>query len=247
MRKHSVSLALAVILIPVLAGASFAQTPEEIIEKHLTALGGRAALAKITTRKSVGTITVSIPTGELTGPVEMYGKAPNKARANIRVDLSAVGAAGEMVMEQIFDGQAAWISNSMQGDTQITGNQLDNMKNNMFPTPLLAKDLGKLELLPASTINGRKVLVIKATPKAGSPTTMSFDAETFLMVRSFAIVDNPMTGPLEQTTDFSDYRTVDGIKVAFQFANSNAQQNVTFKFTKIEHNIPVDDAIFVKK
>ena len=48
------------------SNAAFAQTADEVIEKHLTALGGREALGKITSRTMSGTIALSTPAGEVT-------------------------------------------------------------------------------------------------------------------------------------------------------------------------------------
>ncbi len=41
--------------------------------------------------------------------------------------------------------------------------------------------------------------------------------------------------------------TVDGIKVPFTIVNSNVAQSVTIKIDKVEQNVPIDDAVFVKK
>ena len=46
-----------------------AQTAEDLVEKHLAALGGRAALAKVTSRSTVGTMTLSTPNGAVSGPI----------------------------------------------------------------------------------------------------------------------------------------------------------------------------------
>ena len=68
-----------------------------------------------------------------------------------------------------------------------------------------------------------------------------------LLVRTVVAVDSPDGGSFEQTTDSSDYRTVDDIKVAFHVVNTTPTQTVTVQLDKVEHNVPVDDAIFVKK
>ena len=62
-----------------------------MIEKHLAAIGGRAALTKLKSRSMTGTIALSTPVGELSGPVEIMNQAPNKARTLIKLDLTAVG------------------------------------------------------------------------------------------------------------------------------------------------------------
>jgi hypothetical protein len=77
-----------------------AQTADQIIEKYLTAVGGRAALSKLTSRSMVGTITLSTPIGDVSGPIEVLNQAPNKSRTLITLDLSSVGA-GKAIIDQI--------------------------------------------------------------------------------------------------------------------------------------------------
>ncbi len=71
-----------VVAVAVLAWSSSAaaQTVDEVIEKHLAALGGRAALAKLDSRFMVGTFTLSTPGGDVAGPIEVLNQRPNKAR-----------------------------------------------------------------------------------------------------------------------------------------------------------------------
>jgi len=63
-------------------------------------------------------------------------KAPNKSRTVIKLDLSQFGAA-QMVIRPAVHGKTAYVSNSMQGDREVTGSQLQAMLNESFPTPLL--------------------------------------------------------------------------------------------------------------
>lgn len=236
-------------LLPAGATSAVQATADEIIEKHLAAVGGRDALSKLTSRRGTGTLTIGTPNGDLTGPVELLAKAPNKVRVLISLDLTAMGMSDKMVIEQKFDGTAAWMLNSMQGDQEIKGNQLDNMRSNAFPTPLLTyKTSGATaELMPRENLNGKSVLVILFTPKTGSPARMYFDPESFLLLRTRATINSPETGDLEQTSDVSDYRTVDGIKWPFQVVNSSTMQTITIKLDKIEHNVAIDDAVFSAK
>jgi len=231
--------------------AALAQTPtaDQVVEKHLAALGGREALSKLTSRKATGTMTISTPMGDLSGPLEMSAKSPNKMRAIIRVDLTALGGPGEMVIDQLFDGTTGWMLNSLQGDTQMTGDQLEGAKNAYFPSPLLNyKEAGaNVALEPSQKVNERDAIVLLYTPKSGQPSRMFFDAETFLLVRTVTKVTTPQTGEVEQISEPSDYRSVDGLKVAFTITQSAADQNVTMRFTKTENNVPIDDSMFVKK
>ena len=51
---------------------------------------------------------------------------------------------------------------------------------------------------------------------------------------------------VEQTTEFLDYREVDGVKLPFQLKSTSSVQNYTIEITKVEHNVPVDEALFSK-
>jgi hypothetical protein len=219
------------------------------IEKHLAAMVA-AQHWKISPRRSIGTITISLATGELSGPCEIDVKAPNNFRAYMQLDLSAMGVPDKMVVEQKFDGTSGWALNSMQGDTEITGGQLQNMRNNAFPSMFLNyKNAGlKVEVLPNERAGGRDYLVLVATPKEGPAIRMSFDAETYLLARTVTkYFSAPMGMDVEQTAELSDYRDVSGVKVPFRVVNSNAQQTGTIVLTKVEHNVPLDDALFKAK
>jgi len=248
MKKLSLALAFSVLLLPTLTTFAAPQTADEIVEKHLAAIGGRAALAKITSRKAVGTVTLTTEAGDLTGPAELYTKTPNKSRALLTIDLTPVGMSETMTIDQRFNGTEGWAKNSMQDDTQITGNQLDNMKNSMFPSSLLTyKEQGtKIDVLPKETIGGKELIVLQVTPKAGSTSKMYLDPQTYLLVRSVARISSPEVGELEQTSEQSDYRAVDGIQVAFSVVNSSPVQKITITLKTVEHNVAMDDAMFNK-
>jgi zinc protease len=250
MRKHLIAALCFVLVIPALTAPVFTQalTADQIVEKHLAALGGREALSKITSRRAVGTISVTTPMGALTGPVEMIAKAPNKMRADIRIDLTAVGGPGEMVIAEMFDGTSGWSLNSLQGDNPMTGDQLDGAKNNFFPTPLLKyKEMGMTAALEATQqVNGKPAHVVLFTPISGPAERMFFDAESFMVVRSTSTVNHPQAGRLDQVSEPTDYRTVDGVKVAFGMTQSAGEQRVTMTFTKIENNVALDDTKFKK-
>ena len=254
MRKHFLSVFCSLLvfsaLAPALTGVASgqAQTADQIIEKHLTALGGREALGKLTSRRATGTVSVSTPMGPLGGPLEMLAKAPNKMRAEMRIDLASVGGPGEMVITQLFDGTSGWNMNSLQGDTPMEGDQLAGSRNNSFPSPLLKyKELGMTATLDATQqVNGKPAHVVLFTPKSGPAERMFFDAESFLIVRTTSTVTLPQVGSAEVISEPSDYRAVDGIKVPFLLAQSAGDQKITMTFTKVENNVTIDDARFKK-
>ena len=60
-------------------------------------------------------------------------------------------------------------------------------------------------------------------------------------------IDIPqLGGEIEQTTEFSDYREVDGVKVPFQRKITNPAQTLFIKANKVEHNMDIEESLFVK-
>jgi len=224
-----------------------AQTVDEVIEKSVTAMGGRAAMEKIKTRSMTGTLALSTPAGDIPGTVEVQNAAPNKMRLVIKADLSAFGA-GQLLIDQRFDGTNGFMINSMQGDQPITGDQLESMKANSFPHLFLdykAKGV-KATLTGKEKVGERDAFVVVLEPSTGPPIRQFIDAESFLPVRSMAKISTPQTGVLEQTADASDFREVDGVKVPFSLRLTSSMQSVSMTFTKCENNVAIDDKLFSK-
>jgi hypothetical protein len=227
--------------------AASAQTADEIVEKHLAAIGGRAALDKLTSRVLLGSITVSTPAGEFSGPIEVVNQVPNKTRTLINLDLTAVGV-GKMTVDQRFDGITGYAIDSLQGNRDITGDQLESMRNGYFPTPLLNyKQNGMtVELTGTEKVADRDAYVLVLKPKTGPAVRQFIDATSFLVIRQIQTIEIPQVGPLEQTIDFSDERDVDGVKVAHKLAATSSVQNFTVTVSKVEHNGALDQTLFVK-
>jgi outer membrane lipoprotein-sorting protein len=247
MKELKTSL-LAVALVLACGRIAAAQTADDVVEKYLAAIGGRAALAKVTSRSTTGTITLSLPNGPVSGTIEILNQQPNKVRSVTKLDLTSLGA-GQLTREQRFDGTAGYVLDSMQGNREITGSQLDNLKNAVFPTPLLTyKERGAtVELAGKEKINGRDAYVLVLKPKTGPVVRHFFDAETYLPAEIVVKVDVPEAGgEVEQTSDLSDYRVVDGIKIPFAIKVSSAIQSFTIAVTKVEHNLKIDPALFAK-
>ena len=227
--------------------AAAAQTADEIVEKYLTAIGGRAALAKLTSRTTLGTITLSTPQGDLSGPLEIYNQVPNKSRT-----VGQAGSVGvrrrKMTVDQRFDGTAAYVIDTLQGNRDIVGSQLENMKNAAFPTPLLNyQERGvTLALAGKEKIGDRDAYLLVLTPKSGSAARQSPRRRYLCEIRSVVKVELPQFGEVEQMTEFADYRDVDGVKVPFAVKATSAVQSSSIVITKVEHNAKIDQALFSK-
>ena len=48
---------------------------------------------------------------------------------------------------------------------------------------------------------------------------------------------------MEQTTDFSDEREVDGVKLSHKLVSTSSAQNFTVVISKVEHNAAIDQTL----
>ncbi len=153
-----------------------------------------------------------------------------------------------MTIDQRFDGVTGYAIDTLQGNRDITGDQLEGMRNGLFPTPLLNyKQNGVgVELTGKEKVGDRDAYLLVLKPKTGPSTKNYIDATTFLLIRQVVTADIPPVGTLEQTTDFSDDKDVDGIKVPHKLVSSSSVQNFTVTISKVEHNGTLDQTLFAK-
>jgi len=242
-------MGLAVLWVAQAQAQTAADITADIIEKHLAASGGRAALAKVTTRVATGAFALMLPVAELSGDIVAYNKKPNKMRNVVKLDLSALGA-GTITAEQRFDGTIGFNDDPVNGYREITGDQLAAMKNGSIVSPLLDyQEQGATAALSGrEPLNGKDTLVLLLTPKSGPPSKLFIDANTFLLVRTTTSlkVDELGGQVVEQVNDIGDYRDVDGIKVPFSITSTNPLQTIRITFSDVKQNVDLDDASFGK-
>ena len=213
-------------------------TADQIIDKYVQAIGGKAAVEKITSRSAKGTF--DMPAMGVNTPVETYSKAPNKSV--FILDIPGFG----MVREG-YDGTVAWAQDPQLGMREKTGVELAQMKL----ASEFHRDVKLKQLFPKMVVKGkekvgeREAYVIEATPAEGGPEKWYFDTQTGLLLRQDMEAENPQ-GKVPVTVIFEDYRDVDGVKIPFVLHQSNPAISFTIKFTEIKHNVPIDDAKFNK-
>ena len=192
---------------------------------------------------------LSTPAGDIEGTIEIMNAAPNKQRTVIKADLTSLGA-GQLVIDQRFNGTSGYAMDSIQGNREITGNQLDNMRNGRFPNFLAVyKDMGvSAKLEGRQPVNDRDAFLVVFEPTTGSAVHQYFDAQTYLPIRTSVKVKVPQLGDreIEQTTDLADYHDVDGIKIPFELKTSSSVQNFRVVVKKVEHNVAIDETLFSK-
>ena len=211
---------------------------DQILEKNVDAVGGKAALEKITTREVKGVF--EIPAMGASGTFTAWAKAPNKAATTIDVP-------GFGVIQNAFDGTSAWEDNPMTGMRDLAGPELAARKrDSTFQRELKLKELyDKIEVKGRQKIGDKDVYVLEATPAEGKVEKLYFDVQSGLLVRLDAERESPQ-GSATVETSFENYKEVDGIKVPFALKQVMPQFTIELKFDEVKHNVEIEDAKFAK-
>jgi outer membrane lipoprotein-sorting protein len=220
------------------APAASLPTVDQIIDKYVSAIGGEAAIRKVTSRVAKGSFSMEQMPGE--GTIEVDQKAPNKMYSD--VESSAMGS-----FKRGFDGETAWQDTPQTGVADITGSQLADMQRSAdFYGELDLKQLyPKMSVKGEEDVDGHKAWVITAESKDGSSSSWYFDEDSGLKVRDVSQAQGP-EGSVEVDTTLGDYRDVDGVKIPCMVHESLGEVAFTIKLTDIKQNVPIDDAKFAK-
>lgn len=220
------------------------QKADEIVAKYVTALGGRAAMEKLTSRTAKG--TYELIGVALSGPLEMFAKAPNKTLMILKTPTNES-------LKDGFDGTVAWEFDPEEGLREKSGLELASViRDSDFYQPLKLriqypnlsfKGSAKVWLGKGGggKVQDRNAFVLEA-PRNGSPRRFYFDEQTGLLLR---VEDWNAAGKLLQASEYDDYREVDGVKVPF-IIHQIQDLHLTIKLNEVKHNATIDDTIFAK-
>lgn len=235
------ALILATISFGLLAAAQQASraarpTIDEIISRYISAIGGEAAIQKMSTRASLGTL--SIPAMNLSGTVLIHEKAPNKL-------LQVVIINGDSI-RQGFDGTTAWTDDPADGTRILSGIELSETRRDAdFFHPLhLHQIYSNLRFAGTEKIRDRDAYVLEGTPADESdPDRMYFDSQTGLVLRVVSH-RHSSDGDANVQEDFQDYRDVDGLELPFTILQTGGSSAFAIHISQINPGVSVDDAEF---
>ncbi|KAA0993012.1 outer membrane lipoprotein-sorting protein [Dyadobacter aurulentus] len=235
MKTNKLFLAIAA---TVLSAGSFAQTVDEIVDKHVTALGGIDKIKAINTLVIDRSLAVQ--------GMEIPNKTILVVGKSFRNESTVMGNS----MVQVVDDSKGWmIRPTMMGGTgepedmpaDVVKQQLSSL--DPFGGLVNYKEKGhKVELVGKEQVDKKDVFHLKMTTADGQVMDEYIDANTYLVTK----IKTTMNGQ-EGEIDLSDYKEVEGVKFPNTMDISNPQMGtMSFVTSKIVVNTPVDNAIFKK-
>lgn len=218
------------------SAASYAQTVDEIVDKHVAALGGLDKIKAVNTVVTERSLAVQ--------GMEIPNKTTLVVGKSVRNESTVMGN----TMVQVVDDSKGWmIRPTMMGGTgepeDMPEDQVKQQLSSLDPFGGLVDYKGKgnkVELIGKETVDKKDVFHLKLTTKDGQVIEEYVDTNTFL-VNKIKVSMNGQDGEIELT----DYKEVDGVKFPNTMEISNAQMGtMSFITSKIAVNTPVDPAIF---
>jgi len=186
-----------------LAITATAQSPSKVLKQAEKAQGGKA-LRNVRSISKTGTIKHLSDGTE--GKYLFQTSLPNLL--NVSYDI------GGFENEIGYNGRSAWIRNSREGLQTLTGKaSVDLQAKALFRNNLwlnIKNEKSKATSGGEIVIDGKNANVVHLTTRKGVVIKLYFDAVTGLLLR-----DDMPNGDLTETSDYGDYRDVNGVKQPF--------------------------------
>ncbi|WP_025144027.1 M16 family metallopeptidase [Pedobacter jeongneungensis] len=184
-------------------------TPAEIINKYIKAIGGEAAIKKITSL-------------QLNGEMEMQGQKLTVTIKNMAPNLSSmeISMGGQTVMKQAFNGKTGY-DMQMGQKVELTGNDLAEKKDDKgFGGQLYyAADGAKIESAGTAKVGTADAFKLNITSPSGHKKTEYYDIKSGLMLKTES---TSTKGAIEisQSIEYSNYKKIGDILFPFSLTSS---------------------------
>jgi hypothetical protein len=220
---------------------TYAQSADEILGKHIEAIGGKELLSKINSLRLENTMEV------------MGNQAPSTTTVLVGKGFRNESEFNGQKVVQVYTDKGGWAINPFAGseDPQaMPEEQYKAGKDQIYIDPFLdyVSRGSKAELLGQEKVGDINAYKIKFTNKDSASTTFYFDPSTFYILKSVRQAEM-MGQQMDLTATYSDYKKTDYGLVTPQsiLINIGDQFSMTSKLQKIEVNTPVDASIFEMK
>jgi hypothetical protein len=209
---------------------------DAIFAKYLQAVGGDAAVQKLKSLHEKG--TVATPHGDFSS-FDLQRQAPDKF-------IYALTPAKGDGLRLVYNGTDAAAIAGGHAD-KVTRFELGALKLDaiILRNVDLKPQYARAQALPfTQKIDGREMNVVRAQlPNNQGQETLYFDFLSGLLARRVVVLRTAMGG-IPQQTDYSDYRDVSGVKIAFVAKVATADNIQTRTITEATLNAPIDERQF---
>ncbi len=207
---------------------------DQIIENHIKASGGRAALAAIKDQ----TVKARLEVAGSEGTIELQQKAPNKVHRKVDV--------GGQTIEAWFDGEQGFNVNPFAGDGPFSKDETESTKASRLNGMLDYKEHGETaRFVGVKKVGDKEFYEVELIDANKTKNMMLFDKEFNLVKVTRPMLESQGGGEME--LEFADYREVEGTRQPFRLTQTTPQFTVDMFVESYKFNSGLDDEIFKKK
>ncbi len=211
-------------------------TAEQLLDKYVQALGGAAAIEKISSRVMKGTMDF----GGKSVPIDIYSKRPKE-----RISYAHMPDGDSITA---FNGHEGWMASAGRpGIHEMQGSELEAaaIDADLQLATHLKPMFSELRVQEPEKIGERETYVVLGAREGKPPIRLYFDEQSGLLVRLVRFGETAL-GWLPTQIDYADYRDTDGAKIPYRWTLARPSGRFTIQVTEMKQNVPVDDAKFVK-
>lgn len=207
---------------------------DAILAKYVTALGGSAAIEKVTSRVEKGSATV----GEKQFAIDIYAQAPDKRVAAMHFPN------GESVTA--YNGQVGWLSAPGRPTHWMSAPEAEaaSLDANLFLPVQMKKTFGDFKLGTSGQIDGQETVELLGLREGKPPVKFYFDTRSGLLVRMLRYAETPL-GLNPSQIDYADYRDSGGVKIPYRWTLSRPSGQFTIQLDQVQQNVKIDAARFI--
>jgi len=226
----------------ILKDAPNAPPAAQVLDKYLQALGGSQRVAAISSLVAKGSYQGYSAEEGRKIPVDIYAKSPMQ-RSQIAHTLN-----GDLATT--YDGNAAYsaVPGAPVPVLGLTGAELEGAKLDAllsFPAGIKTMLSDWKVGFPVEIAGSDADVVQGRLTPSSLPVKLYFDQKTGLLVRQVRYTESPL-GRNATQVDYSDYRTVNGVKMPFHIVTSWFDGRGDVQLSEIQTNAAVDSAKFGK-
>ena len=234
------------------AGASGTSTPaaksegsnpegKQLIAKVVQAMGGKEKIVAVKSLSSTSSQVRNGPQGSMTVDAESLAVYPDQYKTTLH------SPQGEMSM--VFTAQQAFVEVPGQGSQDLSPAMKDTTIKDSKRDPLYVAQHADDPAFTFRAIGTDKVgdaigTVLEVTAE-GATTRWLVDEQGHVIRSQYKT--NTMQGPVDREIDYSDFRPVDGIAVAFKrVTKDNGEVAATTDVKAVKFNPQIDSTAFLK-
>jgi photosystem II stability/assembly factor-like uncharacterized protein len=220
----------------------FAQSADEIIAKYIKTVGGMERIDAVKSLRRTGKFTGG---GGFEAQILEENARPNLVRQEFSIQgMTAINA---------YDGSTGWKIDPFEGKKDPEALSEEELKSIIedadLDGPLVnyAAKGNKVEYTGTEPVEGSEAYKIIVTPKVGDVKTYFIDTSSYVPIK---IETKRMVRGSERVyeTVLGDYKEVNGWYMPFAIENGvkGGQNRQKTTYTKIEANVPMTQALFVR-